>query len=240
MLKTTTDASDLHTVLLQSGIPQTNLGVLLDGAATKAAISANLDWLARHAKLEDTVLVFFSGHGVQLMGGFWPGEYLCPVEADLNQVTDSLISNKEFTAALNAIPAGRLVVLLDACHAGGVGETKDVTTQVKIGFSETVYDQLSRGQGRVIIAACRPDEVSYELPDMSNGLFTHYLLAGLRGDAARQDGTVWISNLFGYVYEKVSQHKLQHLQHPFQKSAAEDFVIVVTNMNMTANAQTVD
>jgi hypothetical protein len=80
-------------------------------------------------------------------------------------------------------------------------------------------------QGRVIIASCKPDEVSYELPGMRNGLFTHYLLEGLRGGAARQDGTVWMSHLFGYVYEHVGQH---NLQHPFQKSAAEDFIVAMT------------
>jgi hypothetical protein len=222
--KTTTDAHDLHDLLAQSGYHPANLALLLDGQATKAAISDKLDWLARRAEPDDTVVIFFSGHGAQLVGGFWPGEYLCPVEAALDKVKDTFISDEEFTTALQAIHAGRLVVFLDACHAGGIGEPKDPTMQVKAGLSEATYAHFL-AQGRVIIASCKPDEVSYELPEMRNSLFTHYLLDGLRGGAACPDGTVWIMNLFSYVYKQVSQH---NLQHPFQKSATEDFIIAMT------------
>lgn len=224
LAKTTTDAQDLYDVLLHYGYPSANVALLLDDQATKAAINDKLNWLASRVRPNDTVIIFFSGHGAQLVGGFWPGEYLCPVEATLDKVRDTFISDEEFTAALRAIHAGRLVVFLDACHAGGVGEPKVPTVQVKAGLSETAYDHFL-AQGRVIIAACKPDEVSYELPEMRNGLFTHYLLEGLRGGAARPDGTIWMSNLFGYVYEHVSQH---NLQHPFQKSEAEDFIIATT------------
>jgi len=226
--KTTTDAQDLYDILLQQGYTSTNVALLLDEQATKPAISNKLNWLAQRVGPDDTVVIFFSGHGVQLVGGFWPGEYLCPVEAALDGVRDTLISNEEFTTSLRSIQAGRLVVFLDACHAGGVGEPKDPAVQVKAGLSEATYAQLATGEGRTIIASCRPNEVSWELPEMRNGLFTNYLLEGLRGGAARQDGTVWMSNLFGYVYERVSQHDLQH---PFQQSASEDFIIAIAGDN---------
>ena len=200
------------------------MALLLDEQSTKPSISNKLSWLADHAKSDDTVIISFSGHGAQILGGFWPGEYLCPVEATLDKIEGSLVSDEEFTASLRAIQAGRLVVFLDACHAGGVGEPKDPSMEIKAGLSEKAYTRLL-SQGRIIIASCRPDEVSYELPEMRNSLFTHYLLEGLRGGAARHDGTIWMSNLFGYLYQRVSEH---NLQHPFQKSEAEDFVIIST------------
>ena len=233
--KTVTDARDLHDVLLQNGFPASNLALLSDSEATKAAISGKLEWLARHAQSSDTVVIFFSGHGAQYIGGFWPGEYLCPVEAALDKVKDTLIATDEFSAALKAIRAGRLVVFLDACHAGGIGETKDPSTQVKAGFTDDAYSLLSQGQGRVVIASCRSDEVSYELSGMRNGLFTHHLLEGLRGGAAEQDGAVWVTNLFGYVYKQVSQH---NLQHPFLKSASEDFIVARVRLSDQASGST--
>ena len=224
--KTTNDARDLYSAFLENGYSQKNLALLLDQNATKVAISKELNLLAQRAKPDDTVVIFFSGHGARMIGGFSPGEYLCPVEAEINKVKDTCISDSELTTALRAINAGRLVVFLDACHSGGVGEPKDPDVQVKIGFSEEVYSRLATtGNGRVIIASCKANEVSWELPNMQNGLFTHYLLEGLRGKAARNDGTVWITNLFGYVSEHVPKHKPQH---PFQKSAAEDFVVART------------
>ena len=232
--KTTTDAQDLYDTLLQQGYSPTNVVLLLDEQATKPAISDRLNWLAHRVGPDDTAIIFFSGHGVQLVGGFWPGEYLCPIEAALDRVRDTLISNEELTTGLRAIQTGRLVVFLDACHAGGVGDPKDPAVRVKAGLSEATYAQLAAGEGRIIIASCRPDEVSWELPGMRNGLFTNYLLEGLRGGAARQDRTVWMSNLFGYVYERVSQHDLQH---PFQKSAAEDFVIAISAKEKVMSGQ---
>jgi len=223
--KTTTDAHDLRDLLAQSGYLDSNLGLLLDKQATKAAISDRLDWLARSAGPEDTVLVFFSGHGAQRIGGFEPGEYLCPIEADWYDLRATAISDEELTTALRAIPAGRIAVFLDACHSGGVGEPKDAALQVKPGLSESAYARLAQGRGRAVIASCRPDEVSWELPDMRNGLFTHYLLEGLRGAAAKPDGSVGILDLFTYVSEQVPQHKLQH---PLFKGEIElNFAITV-------------
>jgi hypothetical protein len=210
LAKTTIDARDLHDLLGQSGYPAANLALLLDEQATKPAISDKLDWLAHHAGTDDTVIVFFSGHGAQRVGGFEPGEYLCPVEADWYNLRSTAISDEELTTALGAIPARRVVVFLDACHSGGVGEPKDASLVVKAGLSEAAYERLAAGEGRVVIASCKPDEVSWELPEMRNSLFTHYLLKGLRGAAADDDGAVRVFNLFDYVSKQVPQHKPQH------------------------------
>lgn len=208
--KTTTDARDLHALLAQSGYPATNMALLLDDQATKATISDRLDWLAHRAGSDDTVLIFFSGHGARRVGGFEPGEYLCPVEADWYNLHATAISDEELTTALRAIHAGRVAVFLDACHSGGVGEPKDAVLQVKAGFSEAVYARLAEGRGRVVIASCRPDEVSWELTEMRNGLFTHYMLEGLRGAAVNAEGFVGILDLFKYISWQVPRHRPQH------------------------------
>ena len=223
--KTTIDARDLHDLLADSGYPEMNRALLLDGEATKAAISDRLDWLARRAGPDDTVLVFFSGHGAQRIGGFEPGEYLCPLETDWYNLRGTAISDEEFSTALQAINAGRMAVFLDACHSGGVGAPRDAGIQVKSGLSESAYLRLTAGRGRVVIASCRPDEESWELSGMRNGLFTHYMLEGLRGAAAGPDGVVRILDLFHYVSQKVPQKKDQH---PLFKGELEtSFPIVV-------------
>ncbi|MEM7726112.1 MAG: caspase family protein [Cyanobacteria bacterium P01_A01_bin.45] len=224
--KTTIDAKDSHDTLAENGYHIENMRLLTDEEATKAAISNGLNWLTHSARVDDTVVIFFSGHGMQQAGGFNPGEYLCPVEANLNNLESSCISSEEFTKALRSIRSNRVVVFLDACHSGGVGEAKEVEFGVKRGLSETVFTRLAEEEGRVIIASCKADEVSWELPNMHNGLFTHYLLEGLRGGAARLDGTVPIMRLFDYVSDKVPQHRSQH---PFIKSAAENFIVAVSS-----------
>lgn len=214
--KSATDARDLGDFLVQHGYPNTT--TLENAGATKGAINDSLDSLARQASAQDTVILFFSGHGAQYTGGFEPGEYFCPVEAHRQNPRNSAISNEELTKALKAIPARQLVVFLDACHSGGVGEPKDAGFGEKSGFSDATYEELASGEGRVVIASCRPNEVSWELPGMRNSLFTHYLLQGLRGGAKDDDGIVRVFNLFDYIAEHVAGHDKG--QNPLIKASA--------------------
>lgn len=220
--KTVADARDMHATLADSGYPATHIALLIDDQASKVAITGYLDWIARHATPDDTVVIFFSGHGICLTGGSWASEYLCPVEARLEQIRDTAISITEFSAILRTIPAGRLALFLDTCHTDKVGKSKDRGIQVMAGLSNTAYNQLARGRRQAIIASCRPEEISWELEGMRNGLFNRYLLEGLRGAAARPDGMIWLSDLFGYVYEHISR---LNLQHPLQRGVVEDFIV---------------
>lgn len=208
--KTVTDASDLHKLLLTHGYEEGHCKVLLDKSATKGAISDALDQLARTVRPDDSVLLFFSGHGARRVGGFEPGEYLCPVEANWYNLRGTAISSDELTTAVRSLKARHLFVFLDACHSGGVGEPKDIGGDTIPGLSDTTYERLAAGQGRVVIASCQPDEVSWELPGMRNGLFTNYLLEGLRGAAAEEDGVVRVFKLFDYLSQQVPKHKPQH------------------------------
>lgn len=210
LAKAPTDARDLHDFLVQATPNMRYARLLVDGASTKGAISNAMDDLSQCARREDTALIFFSGHGMQRLGGFEPGDYLCPVEADIHSLKSSAISSQEFATALSAIRVRRLVVFLDACHAGVFGEPLNSASWTRPGLSETAYAQMAVGHGRVVIASCQPDEVSWEISTMRNSLFTHYLIEGLAGAAADQDRSVRVFNLFEYLTLHVPKHMPQH------------------------------
>ncbi len=226
--RATIDVKDMHEVLTENGYVNAKVRMLIDTNATKFNISRELEWLAKIAEPDATVVLFFSGHGLQLIGGFWPGEYICPVNATFEYVRETFINSEELATSLRSIHAGRLAVFLDTCHAAGVGEITLPTTSIKAGLSETTIDNLGQASGRVIISSCRPGEESHELSSMRNGLFTHYLLEGLRGAASATDNAVYISGLFGYISRGMSQF---NLQHPFIKSATEDFILARPQQN---------
>jgi uncharacterized caspase-like protein len=228
--KPVTDARDMRDALERAGYAEATFDLLVDQQATRPAIAQALDRLAQRARKDDTAIVFVSGHGGRSVDDARPGEYLYPVEADLGRPDETCISGAELTAGLRAVQAGRLVVFLDVCHAGGLGEPRGAS--LRTGLTAHLYAGLA-GEGRAIIAACRPEELAWEYAHMRNGLFTHYLLEGLRGQAARPDGGVWLSSLFGYVYEQVAGHGHQH---PYQKTACEDFVIARAPASATASA----
>jgi hypothetical protein len=114
---------------------------------------------------------------------------------------------------LAAIPAKRLVVLLDACHAAGAAHLKtgNASATFKSGLDDKTYEALGRGAGRVVIASSRGDEVSCVLPGMKNSLFTAYLLEALGGAAASEDEDfVRVLDVFHHVSENVPVRATQH------------------------------
>jgi metacaspase-1 len=223
------DARGLYGLLTDPGVcgyTQTNVKLLLDGAATGAAIRASLADLSARVGPDDTTIVFFSGHGAHDSHDGEVRQYILPYDCDLSDLRKTALAGDEMTALLRSINAGRLLMFIDSCHSGGAGDPKAGLPQMKRGLSEEYYEALAQGKGRVVIASSRPDELSWTLRDMHNSLFTHYLLEALRGQGRTLgDGYVRVFDVFRHVAEHVparaSQAGIQ--QHPiFKASAMED------------------
>ncbi|MBX3431396.1 MAG: caspase family protein [Hyphomonadaceae bacterium] len=219
----TNDARDVAALLADPafcGYPANDVHLLLDGGATKATIEAELAWLATCAAPDETVAIFFSGHGAQLSNGADAEGCLLPVDFDPADVRGSSITGKQLTAALNAIKAQRVALFLDACHAGATGEPKSIAA-LPAGLAARDYEALAQGSGRVVMASSRPNEVSWALNGMSNSVFTDALLRALRGEAAlRGDGLVRVFEVFHYIADRVPA--LEPRQHPIFKAADMD------------------
>lgn len=225
------DAEGLASVLTNKdfcGYPTENVQLLLDEAATRDGIIQGLHTLAKSTAPNDTVVVFFSGHG-----GHWSDEgraktYLCPVDFDGNDIEGTGIEAGELSSLVNAIPGARVVIILDACHADGVVHLKTDAEHLKIpfGFRAPALDKLAAGAGRVVISSCKENETSITYSAKGHSLFTYYLLEGLRGSApgdARKDGLIRVFDLFEYVSSQVPTNPVRgHVQHPVIKMHAMD------------------
>ncbi len=221
------DATAIAGVLtdpVRGGYRREHVRVLTDGDATRVGLVEALAALGRETDDDSTVFVYFSGHGGRVEHGAWAGEYLLPVDAvypDDESLAASAVSGDQFTTALAAMPARKVVVVFDCCHAGGVGRARDVGTRpLEVGLSDGYYDRLAAGRGRVIFASSRSTEYSY-VPDGARlGLFTTHLLDGLQGGAAGDDGYVRVFDLFEYVQPRVTVARRD--QHPVFKAELED------------------
>jgi iron(II)-dependent oxidoreductase len=165
---------------------------------------------------DDTVLFFFSGHGVQVNGV----SYLLPCDAEADMIEHTAIALEDINRELMQVKAARQVVILDACHSGGVFisegkfttkgiELKKRTRSVK--SVKLATQIMAEAEGRIVLSSSKSGEVSYEYPEKGQGVFTYYLVEGLKGKADSDDnGYITVSEAYKYVYQSVLQWSKRH------------------------------
>ena len=224
----TNDARDVASILTSStycGYKPSNVHLLLDEHATLPRIQTALESVAKASAAEDSVIIFFSGHGAILGTPANHESALLPVEFETSTPGTTCLLEVAFSSMLQRISARRLLVLLDACHSGGAGSFKDYEfgKSVAVGYSEKSLGRLAQGTGRVLIASSRADETSLVLKNARNSVFTSMLLDALRGKAQTSgDGVIRVFEIFNYVAQMVKL-AVPRRQHPiFKASDLED------------------
>ncbi len=165
-------------------------------------------WLAL-AKPEDTVLVFFSGHGVLSEGD----GILATSDCRLADASRTGLPTAELQEMLLKCSAERKVLVLDCCHAGAAAD--------KSGGRNTSSEELAtifqRAQGLVTLASCGQNEKSQQDPKKGLSLFTYFLTLGLKGEADVDN-----SGEDGYgIVDHVELHN--YVSHQVQKTMASVF-----------------
>ncbi len=225
---TVDDARGLANILKDSercAYPPDQVHLLTGEHATAANIRTVLETLAESTDSESTVLVYFSGHGYQATTSIGEAYYLLPYGYDVQRLNKTAISGQEFTDKLRAIPAQKLLVLLDCCHAGGVGDAKAPGLELaKSPLPPEATTLLAEGSGRVLIASSQEDELSFAGKPYS--AFTLALVEALSGvGVAKKDGYVRVADVALHAREvvpgrtKQRQHPILHFEH------ADNFVL---------------
>lgn len=186
-----------------------------ENPTTKKNIQNTFAELKKKAKPDDIVLVYLSGHGVT-----WGGEkgdffYLTNEASskDADGYKDPVIrqkqtiSTKEFTTWLNAIPALKQVMIIDACGSGKAVDNliskRDIdASQVK------AIDRMKDRTGLYIISGCAADAESYESSIYGQGLLTYALLEAMKGAALKENKYVDIYAMLDHAREKVPKYAL--------------------------------
>lgn len=203
--------------------PPEQVQVLTGEQATRDSILAALEHLAQTASEQATVIVYFSGHGYRATSSMGEAYYLMPHGYDAQRLAQTAISGDEFARRLRAVPAQKLVLLLDCCHAGGVGEAKGLEL-AKAPLPPEAEQLLAEGRGRVLIASSREDERSYAGTPYS--AFTLALIEALCGvGVSKADRYVRVADLALHTRQMVPGRTLDK-QHPvLHFEQADNFVL---------------
>lgn len=205
--------------LLQQVLNQQNYKVvaLKDQEATGGSIEQALKDAAELAdQRQGTVLFFFSGHGFADRGE----NYLATFEATSDRLAATGLAVKTVEALLKATGAPRQVMFLDACR-DEPGKTAGTRSFERFRAAAGLRELLSTKAGRI----------SYEDDQLGSGVFTHFLVRGLGGEAAGLDGLITFRDLADYVTDGVSNFGFQHgqMQVPYESGESSgDFLLART------------
>ena len=229
------DAQAMYRFLItRGGYPPENVLLLTDTAALKPTLQnirrALGDFLSRKPDREDMVLVYYAGHGapeIDASGTEVDGfsRYLVPRDAEAQSLYSTAFPMDEIERVFRRIPAEQVIVLLDTCYSGSAGGRTFSRSQTRSPLlSDRFLEKLARSRGRLIITASGANEVALELPELAHGLFTHYVLEGLAGQADRdRDGVITVAELYEYVEREVDKkaRSVGGRQRPLMKGEIE-------------------
>jgi len=186
-----------------------HITLLCNEEATRTEVEKNLYYKLRRSGKDDTVIVFLSGHGADDPNT--PGEFFfLTYDADPEFLAaTSIHMNRQWF--LTKLDSKRIVLIADACHAGGFSMTGTKSGAASL---RKFLSQFKESEGKVFITSSRADEVSNEKAELGNSLFTYFLIKGLKGEADKDgDGVVTIKEVYDYVYEKTKE-ATSGIQHP--------------------------
>lgn len=174
------------------GVPASNVRLLQNSEALRPDIEeALLDWLPSRVAPDSTVIVYFAGQALATQTG---DTFLIPYEGTLSTPA-RLYPWKELEAALSRLKAKQTLFIFDGSvlQAGAERRTKNPSPRWQHSGGSLVRLLGTTGTGKGL-----------ESDKLRHGLYTYYLLLGLRGEAdANRDGEVTLSELTVYVNEKV-------------------------------------
>lgn len=190
-------------LLNMGGFPKENVKLLEDNEATLAEIKSYIkEWLPKISAADSTVVVYFSGHGV-------PGEtkkipYLLPYEGNPSFMVTTGYSIEEIKKDLNNLRTTKVALILDTCYVSPEG--------TRPGLLE-VIDPTRVGQMKgVLLTSVKEGQQSNDWPEKGHGLFTYFLLKGIRGAADRDlDGWVDLDEAYAYLAPLVSITALKYM-----------------------------
>ncbi|MBI2991817.1 MAG: caspase family protein, partial [Deltaproteobacteria bacterium] len=176
---TVPDAEAIYETLIKSAGFKKDHVLLLTDRSERRPTLRNVKWalgtfLARSAKKDDTVIIFFAGHGapeVDQRGverdGF--SKYLVPTDAEPDDLYSTALPMDELQTIFARLEAQRVVVFLDACYSGAAGGRTFASKKTRSAHVDDLFlERATSSKGRAIITASRPSEVSIELPDLGH------------------------------------------------------------------------
>ena len=185
---------------------------LYSGEATKEKILAALKSLAGRVEPEDSVVVYYSGHGKATNDGRF---YIIPHDVGYPtrpEVFQHSISEVDLEEAFRPLDAGQVLLIIDACNSGQAMVSKDEWRRGPM--NSRGLAQLAYEKGMYLLAASQGYQIAREVEGLG-GLLTYVLInEGLtaRADSDPPDGRVTSREWLDYAVQGVPRKQREMIE----------------------------
>lgn len=227
------DATELAQQLRQpccGALAAEDIVLLCDEEATTARVISELRVFLQKPAPEDLVILYFACHGS--LDVRRPSiAYLVMHDTDVSDLARTGLLMREVVASLNDyLAAQRVVLFADTCHSGALAGVRGISDSTAV--VNRYLDELAKSRpGIAVFTSAHAGELAQENARWGggHGVFTHFLLEGLRGQADRnpRNGMITIDELFRYVSDNVAK-ETRNQQRPCMGSAVYDPDLVLS------------
>lgn len=166
----------------------------------------------KRAEPEDTVIIYYAGHGTAQAQRFYliphdlgyTGDRTKLTEAGLQTMLSHSISDVELEAAVEGLDAGHLLLIIDACNSGQALEAEE---KRRGPMNSKGLAQLAYEKGMYILTAAQSFQAALEAAQLGHGYLTYALVEeGLKtpvADAEPKDGVLIAREWLNFATERV-------------------------------------
>ena len=206
------DLNNLFESKLKKKFDSVQVKTFINEEVTPENIKAAKDFFNK-TDVDDTVILFISGHGVHDKDKDASYYYLTH-NTDIENLSKTAANFELVEDLLQGIPARKKLFLMDTCESGEIEDTyestsiamanskglksrsiKGLTMDTKAKKDKPVrkylfdkdryiYNDLVRRSGAIVFSSSKGGELSYEDPKFENGLFTESLIKAIEGGEA--------------------------------------------------------
>jgi hypothetical protein len=177
-------------------LPDEQIALMIDETATRENILSTMRRQFLRADENDVVLLYFSGHGLD--GCFLPVDF----DGYHNKLRHEEIKNIFMESK-----AKHKLCIADACHSGSLRYGLAARGPAPVSV-ERYYQAFEDSNGGIaLLMSSKAEELSLEDHGLRQGVFTYYLLRGLKGEAdTDRNQIVSIREIYKYVTPKVRDY----------------------------------
>ena len=228
------DGEVIYDILTKQGYQISSSNKLVGRVTGQQIRKCMIDFFRRDANSEDTLLFYFSGHG---MPDGYGGHFLASSDININIPEENgyrFSDLEDITKKSNSI---RIITILDCCFSGAAeapgakGNEQDIANDAR-----AEIDKKFQGDGKCVLASSLGSQASFKMRDQDLSTFTYFIkngLAGGNGDSVNRNGEVTIGTLNNYVYKEMLNYNKN--QKPIANSKISGDIVLALHLEFAVN-----